>query len=811
MGDFDQQTQMKHGFSHIQWMQNFYAKNMYSDIKLIIKNKRYAVHKSILHMASAMFRRLLNDNIRVLKMDSKDIREISVSKAIEFLYKGTIAKLQIEQIENIIKLAELWQLDKLKDYCYLFGERIFRDNSQVSQRLEDIDYYFINNFLDITTNIRFLNLSVENVIQLLSSDGLKVTSEEQVFKGLSQWVKHDWINRKMDLYSLMKCLRLPLCSVSFLLKEVRALCCESVEECQLLLDAILWHQFPQRRSSLKLMNSDIRNFGRRVLIVERRFSDTPGLIEMYNPTTNSWTNFFKIDINITMFSAETFQNNLIIFGGWDTKENRMNDKVYSFNLHTKNLTDLAPMNKEKYDATSVIINKRIFFIGGYNGGSVDTVEEYNIIKNSWKTVASMKNCRRNHASVVYKGKIYVFGGTSFYSNDLSSVEVYDPKANRWTELSPMTLKRRNFPAVVVNDSIYCIGGDKGTDYIGQVEKFDPKSNSWTEVSNMPVKDNGFQAIYHDEKIICFGGMRNSKIQVYDPAKKTWEIIGECPNQRAFYVASNILLMQVHLFIERYLRDNFPPTKQQGHIFYSVVPAVMNVLINAASTSFSSPTHQNNDKRFRVVPRWNDRVASFYLDSRNSFIEWVSAGRPSTGEVADRRRHARHVFKKALKLYRDQVGGKGGSKQRNHACPLRDFKQFWNTTNGILAVNNSIPVHINGIYNQSVSDLMGMAESISGGKATGWDSISTDHVLHIGKNFFIILSRLFNVMILHEHVPEEFSRTTIVPVLKSSKLDASVIDSYRPIALATILSKILEKILSGRLSGYLFSANKKFGF
>ncbi|XP_077292018.1 kelch-like protein 6 [Arctopsyche grandis] len=527
---------MKHGFSHIQWMQIFYAQNMYSDIELIIKNKRYAVHKSILHMASAFFRRLLNDYTRVLDMPTEGIREISVSKAIEFLYKGTIAELQIEQITNIVKLAELWQLDKLKDYCYLFVERIFRDNSQVSQRLEDIDNYFINNFLDITTNIRFLNLSVENVKQLLSSDNLYALSEQQVFKGLSQWVKHDWINRKKDLYSLMKCLRLPFCSVSFLLKEVRALCCESVEECQLLLDAILWHQFPQHRPSLKLMNSDYRNFDKRVLIVGGRSSDTSGLIEMYNPTTNSWTNFFKIDINMRSFSAEIFKNHLIIFGGWQIKEYGLNDQVYSFNLHTKQLTDLAPMNKERCNSKSVIINERIFVIGGLYLNSVDTVEEYNIIENSWKIVASMKKYRHRHASVVYKGKIYVFGGYSDSYSTLSSVEVYDPNANQWTMLRPMKWERYGLTAVVVNDSIYCIGGVYGLFCIGQVEKFDPSSNSWTEVSNMPVKDSGFQAIYHNEKIICFGSTTNTKIQVYDPVQNTWEILSECPNLRDYYIA-----------------------------------------------------------------------------------------------------------------------------------------------------------------------------------------------------------------------------------------------------------------------------------
>ncbi|XP_077299780.1 uncharacterized protein LOC143920711 [Arctopsyche grandis] len=177
-----------------------------------------------------------------------------------------------------------------------------------------------------------------------------------------------------------------------------------------------------------------------------------------------------------------------------------------------------------------------------------------------------------------------------------------------------------------------------------------------------------------------------------------------------------------------------------------------------------------------------------------------------------------------------------------------FKQFWNTTNAILVVKNSIPVHVNDIYNhrsvanmfskhfnESGSDLIDVAvvvlsnsedsscvitgdeietalRTMYGGKATGWDSISTDHVLHGGKNFFVILARLFNLMIIHEHVPEEFSRTTIVPVLKSSKLDALAIDNYRPIAISTILSRTLENIIfSGRLSGYPLSADEQYGF
>ncbi|XP_077292614.1 kelch-like protein 12 [Arctopsyche grandis] len=466
-------------------------------------------------------------------MYSEGIRDESIAKAFEFIYKGTV-ELRVEQVANVINLADMWQMDGLKKYCYSYLETECRQNRLVSHKNEEINDYFLVNFPKITKHERFLDMSADNVKRLLSSDHLQVSSEEQVFEGLSQWVKHDFTNRKNDLCSLLQCIRFPHCSIPFLLEEVTSLCCESVEGCQLLLDAIKWHAIPQKRCNLPLMNPKSRINNKQVLIIGgQRFAGSI-TIEAFNLKEKSWTHYHAMDMKYSEFSTAMFENNIFVFGGWNHKYGSL-DKVYSFDLLTGELKHLSPMKVKRSWSTAAVVNGRIFIMGGYNyENKLETVEEYDYVKKSWKNVASMKIKRFGHASVVYKEQIYVFGGYDS-RNYMNSVEVFNTKENQWKILSPMKWKRKSLAAVVVDDYIYCIGGFSDSS-LNNVERYDPKSDTWTEVSDLPVKDFGRSAICHNRKIICFGGYYNRSIQEYDPAKDQWRIISEMSNIPYHYSA-----------------------------------------------------------------------------------------------------------------------------------------------------------------------------------------------------------------------------------------------------------------------------------
>ena len=52
---------------------------------------------------------------------------------------------------------------------------------------------------------------------------------------------------------------------------------------------------------------------------------------------------------------------------------------------------------------------------------------------------------------------------------------------------------------------------------------------------------------------------------------------------------------------------------------------------------------------------------------------------------------------------------------------------------------------------------------------------------------------------------------VVPLLKCKSKDPSDVNNYRPIAIATALSKVLEQALLSRLIRYLGTAESQFGF
>ena len=52
---------------------------------------------------------------------------------------------------------------------------------------------------------------------------------------------------------------------------------------------------------------------------------------------------------------------------------------------------------------------------------------------------------------------------------------------------------------------------------------------------------------------------------------------------------------------------------------------------------------------------------------------------------------------------------------------------------------------------------------------------------------------------------------LIPIIKDKKAKISSIDNYRPVAIASVVSKVLERIMLDRLSEYLDTMGNQFGF
>ena len=65
--------------------------------------------------------------------------------------------------------------------------------------------------------------------------------------------------------------------------------------------------------------------------------------------------------------------------------------------------------------------------------------------------------------------------------------------------------------------------------------------------------------------------------------------------------------------------------------------------------------------------------------------------------------------------------------------------------------------------------------------------------------------------MHGFLPESLMSVTLIPVIKNKKVQFNNADNYRPIAIASVISKVLENILLCRLSTYLDTNFNQFGF
>ena len=145
-----------------------------------------------------------------------------------------------------------------------------------------------------------------------------------------------------------------------------------------------------------------------------------GIVEVYNPTTNSWTTRTSMPTARNHFHASAVDGNIFSIGG----------RVGSaYIVHSSN---------------------------------TDVVEEYNIERDEWTLKKPMPTNRSGVAGTAYNGKIYVAGG-EFQSDAMMAAfrvfEAYDPATNSWNSSLPrMPVPRHGLVGVLMGNGFHVLGG-----------------------------------------------------------------------------------------------------------------------------------------------------------------------------------------------------------------------------------------------------------------------------------------------------------------------------------------------------------------
>lgn len=233
--------------------------------------------------------------------------------------------------------------------------------------------------------------------------------------------------------------------------------------------------------------------------------------------------------------------NVLILWGGDTKvraDDKQDEGLYLLNLSTREWTRVRPANEGpnagpvgRYGHTVSIVGSRFYVFGGQVDGTfMNDIWSFDL--NSLKTTptwellkptSELPPKRTGHASVTYKDKIFIFGGTDgqYHYND---TWCYDVATNAWRELSCIgyiPVPREGHAACLVDDIMYIFGG-RGVDGkdLGDLASFRISNQRWYMFANMgpsPSGRSGHALTAFQNKVVVLGGESFTGGKPDDPA------------------------------------------------------------------------------------------------------------------------------------------------------------------------------------------------------------------------------------------------------------------------------------------------------
>jgi N-acetylneuraminic acid mutarotase len=240
-------------------------------------------------------------------------------------------------------------------------------------------------------------------------------------------------------------------------------------------------------------------------------------------------------------SAVIYKDKLYIYGGSvnDGMKISSNDvRIYDFKTNTWNTGASNPNDPYgRFGHSAVVYKDKMYVYGTGTSGTVETttdIQIYDFSTNVWSRGASSPESlgRRVHQSAVMYGDImYIFGGNPINGteNGTNTLLLYHLENDTWTEGVADTAggSRSGHSAVIYKDKMYVFGGNINSQpYLtNTVSVYDLKNKTWTEGESDKVgrSRTNHSAVVYNDNIYIFGGETSYYERIFSNAMRIYSL------------------------------------------------------------------------------------------------------------------------------------------------------------------------------------------------------------------------------------------------------------------------------------------------
>ena len=505
---------------------------------------RFNAHRVVLCAASPFFYSALNNDMKESKeglIRLQDTSKVAIEELLDYLYTGHVNVTQHNAFD-LLKIADFLVIPSLKEVSSKFIIQTLSSsnclmvyylavNYQCIELQEKARDFVFGNFTSVVEHEDFLNLTVSELEEWISSDEIRVRGEEDVFQAVVKWAEKRGSGDREKFFDLFRHVRLIYLSRNYVFNEIfphplvtndnacTAFVLDSVKDVSSGSEECFFAQAP--RNCLRTTEDClvVAGVGKRTLCylpAENKWYDMARKtknnyyymsashgklytspipdqpMEQFDPVINSWVPLMCYSSVMSHRGAAVvnFQGFLYLIGGEEDKE--AVSSVHKYNPDTNLWQEVAPMNVSRAGVCAVADKETMYAIGGYaNNQTLDVVERFDAKMNSWCRVASTLEKKLLPFGAVLNARVFLFGGVtrpqssdSFHAS--SSIEMYDPTSNMWTAIQNTSLPTRFFSVTSFKGNVYVIGKwnqESSHDYFLQI--YDVEKNEWRHCASVP--------------------------------------------------------------------------------------------------------------------------------------------------------------------------------------------------------------------------------------------------------------------------------------------------------------------------------------
>lgn len=462
---------------------------------------------------------------------------------INFAYSGS-CRITDANVQGLLVGAAFLQLPRVRDACADFlaarfsphnvlGIRQFGDQLACGDLVRAADKFVHQYFCRVVQSDEFVALAVDELLAIVRSDELNVTTEEPVFEACLRWIKHAEAVRSALLPQLLAEVRLPLLTPQYLADRVATeSLVRSSHQCRDLLDeAKDYHLMPERRGLIAAFRTKRRCcdfvMGQIYAVGGLTMNnESVSTVEMFDPQQSEWRMGEAMSMLRSRVGVAVNDGKLYAFGGFNGTERLSTVEVYDPRKRT--WTHAQAMLCKRSAVGVASLYDKIYVCGGYDGiTSLSTVECYAPRTDTWATVAPMMKFRSAGGVAALGEYVYALGGHDGLSI-FDSVERYDPAGDVWERVQPMLNRRCRLGVAALGGKLYACGGYDGNTFLRSVEMYDPEREEWRMIAPMNVKRSRVALAANMGKLWAIGGYDGetnlSTVEVYDPEKDEWSFV-----------------------------------------------------------------------------------------------------------------------------------------------------------------------------------------------------------------------------------------------------------------------------------------------